>query len=145
MRPTQQKPALLRDIFFSNRDKHSGTRLRTQQVIARRMKMMCFDIEANRDQLAAAVEQQLKIHFIGKLSRDGGNSSEVGDQAFHIRFCREQSVAKLFVKGLLFARRGIKMPLNLVEQVSDEVWQLLQCNSFHHFEVDAIAVPQRQE
>src|SRR4029077_5159485 len=81
VRPAQEKPNVLRDIFLGDGGEYGDARLRSQQVVTGRCVLSRFDLEAERQQLAPRIEQEAEVHVIREFPGSARNLFKIFDQS----------------------------------------------------------------
>ena len=100
------EPCLLLNIVFGNRGEIGDARLAGQQVVTGGLDNLLVEIEADREQAAVAVQEELEIHFIDEGTALVCDVLEIVDEAHDMRARVGQEGEKLGVKRVGFARRA---------------------------------------
>ncbi len=146
MRPTQQEPALLRNILFGDCSEHGGPGFGSQQIVAISGKTRVSTSKPTEISLRRGLIQQLEIHIIGQCyPQICTDPSKVLDQAVCVRTRNWRSRSPTPRYRSRAVARGIGKLCNLSDQFTDELRKLLQRDAVHHFKIDRQIVPQRRK
>ena len=67
VRPAQQKPDVLRNIFLGDGGEYRDARLRSQQIVTGGWELSRLHIETERQQLAPRIKQEAEVHLVGEF------------------------------------------------------------------------------
>ena len=104
VRAAHPEPRFLGNIFFGDGRKNRGARLGGKQVVTSRLEFLRLDVEADRHQLPAGIQQKTEIHGVGKFSRFGRKRAKVFGQADRVGTGLRQQRLQIFVLTTISAR-----------------------------------------